>query len=316
MNPARILHPIDLSHAARPALAQALALAKWHDADLHCVTVKARRSTVAEIELREFVNASNVASVRFRTAVLSGEPVAAVAAHARLIRPDLLVVARSGRPRGILARPGAFAHELARASGCPTLMVPERHGAPATFGTGSFRHILCATDGSAAAAAGLNHALVLAQQSGGRLSVLRVLDGRALDAVFAADADRHTSGAHQPLIERQSRALVDAIPADALNWCDVRINVLPGVPYRTILSTIEHSSPDLAVLGMRTSHGATIFMRSTAGAVMRRAGCHILLIPVPSVERARGRRVVPADRRLLPISVPAAPHVGVPARSS
>ncbi len=286
MHPARILHPVDLSDAAKAALSQALAFARWHEADIQCVTVKSRHSTIAEFALREFVEAVNVDGVRFGTAVLRGEPVSAVAEYARLSRPDLLVVAGSGRPRGILSRAGAFAHELARASRCPTLMVPERHHAPATFGVGSFRHILCATDGSPAASAGLSHALVLAQQSGGRLSVLRVLDGLSNEASCAS-------------------ALFDSIPADARNWCDVRVHVVSGVPFRAILSAIEETAPDVVVLGMRTSHGSTIFMRSTAGAVMRGAGCQVLLIPT-DVERVKRRtRVTSADRHLLSIPAPA-----------
>ena len=35
MNLSLILHPLDYSAGAKPALARALALAKWHDADLH-----------------------------------------------------------------------------------------------------------------------------------------------------------------------------------------------------------------------------------------------------------------------------------------
>ena len=59
------------------------------------------------------------------------------------------------------------------------------------------------------------------------------------------------------------------------------------------------------VLGMRTSHGSTIFMRSTAGAIMRGAGCQVLLIPT-DVERVKRRtRVTSADRHLLSIPAPA-----------
>jgi nucleotide-binding universal stress UspA family protein len=43
MNLLLILHPLDYSAGATPALARALALAKRHDADLHVVHVRSRR---------------------------------------------------------------------------------------------------------------------------------------------------------------------------------------------------------------------------------------------------------------------------------
>ena len=43
MNLSLILHPLDYSAGAKPALARALALAKWHDADLHVLHMRSRR---------------------------------------------------------------------------------------------------------------------------------------------------------------------------------------------------------------------------------------------------------------------------------
>jgi nucleotide-binding universal stress UspA family protein len=46
MNPSLILHPLDYSAGAKPALARALALAKWHEADLHVLHVRSRRHAI------------------------------------------------------------------------------------------------------------------------------------------------------------------------------------------------------------------------------------------------------------------------------
>ena len=46
MNLSLILHPLDYSAGAKPALARALALAKWHDADLHVLHVRSRRQAI------------------------------------------------------------------------------------------------------------------------------------------------------------------------------------------------------------------------------------------------------------------------------
>ena len=43
MNRSFILRPIDYFAAAKPALTRALALAKWHDADLHVLEARSRR---------------------------------------------------------------------------------------------------------------------------------------------------------------------------------------------------------------------------------------------------------------------------------
>ncbi len=76
-----ILHPLDYSGGAKPVLARALALAKWHDADLHVRHVRSRRrglddEKAAHARLREFVDARNPDRVKFETVILAGDPVA------------------------------------------------------------------------------------------------------------------------------------------------------------------------------------------------------------------------------------------------
>ena len=189
MNLSLILHPLDYSAGAKPALARALALAKRHDADLHVLHVRSRRRGIdgeeaAHARLREFVEARNPEGVKFETVILAGDPVTAVADYARHKSPDLLVVDKHGRRASKLWRAGVFAKELARLVACPTLTVPKSDDvANSTAGT-SFREILCATDFSPASIAALKHALVLAQQSGGRLTALHVLDGFPYETVY------------------------------------------------------------------------------------------------------------------------------------
>ena len=115
--------------------------------------------------------------------------------------------------------------------------MPDNHdGANSTADT-SFREILCATDFSPASIAALKQALVLAQQSGGRLTVLHVLDGFPYETVYSGSRAFRLIDEYRGLVAQVSRQLRNAIPQDALNWCDVQTRVVSGVPHRAILST-------------------------------------------------------------------------------
>ena len=80
-----------------------------------------------------------------------------------------------------------------------------------------------------------------------------------------------------------SRQLRNAIPQDALNWCDVQTRVVSGVPHRAILSTALEIKPDLIVMGLPARSALdTVFMGSTTSPVLRGAQCPVLTVPVPA----------------------------------
>ena len=75
----------------------------------------------------------------------------------------------------------------------------------------------------------------------------------------------------------------DAIPQEALNWCDVQTRVVSGVPHRAILSTAVEIKPDLIVMGLPMRSALdTIVMGSTTGPVVRRTQYPLLMVPVPA----------------------------------
>ena len=275
MNLSLILHPLDYSAGEKPALARALALAKWHDADLHVLHVRSRRRAIAGEEatharLREFIDARNPDGVKFETVILAGDPVAAVAGYALHKSPDLLVVDKHGRRASKLWRAGVFGKQLASRVACPTLTVPGIHAGANSNADAMFGEILCATDFSPASIAALKQALVLAQQSGGRLTALHVLDGFPYETVYSGSRAFRLMDEYRGLVAQVSRQLRNAIPQDALNWCDVQTRVVSGVPHRAILSTAVEIKPDLIVMGLPTrSARDTIAMGSTTGRVVR-----------------------------------------------
>jgi nucleotide-binding universal stress UspA family protein len=288
MNLSLILHPLDYSAGAKPALARALALAKWRDADLHVLHVRSHRrgfdgEEAAHARLRKFVEARNPEGAKFETVILAGDPVTAVADYARHKTPDLLVVDRHGRQASKLWRAGVFARELARRVACPTLTVPNNHDGANSTADPMFGEILCATDFLPASMAALKQALILAQQSGGRLTVLHVLDGFPYESVYSGSGAFRLIDEYRGLVAQVSRQLRDAIPQDALNWCDVQTRVVSGVAHRTILATAVEIKPDLIVMGLpvRSAFG-TVTVHSTTGPVVRGTQCPVLMVPVPA----------------------------------
>jgi nucleotide-binding universal stress UspA family protein len=288
MNLSLILHPLDYSTGAKPALAQALALARWHEADLHVLHVRSLRRAIhgeeaAHARLREFVDARNPDGVKFETVILAGDPVAAVADYALHESPDLLVVDKHGRRASNLWRAGVFAKELARRVACPTLAVPNKFDGASPTADTSFREILCATDYLPASIAALKKALVLAQESGGRLTVLHVLDGFPYETVYSGSGAFRLIDKYHGLVAQVARQLRNAIPHDALNWCDVQTRVVSGEPHRAILATGLEIKPDLIVMGLPVRSAlATVIMGSTTGPVVRGTRCPVLMVPVPA----------------------------------
>jgi nucleotide-binding universal stress UspA family protein len=179
---------------------------------------------------------------------------------------DLVVVGQNGRRGSRLWSSGVLATGIARAVASPTLTAAN-DGAVGPGVTASFDNILCAIDFSAASFHALNEALTLAQQSGGRLTLLHVVEGGVPDQAAAR-------------VERELRALV---PPDALNWCEVETKVASGTPHDAILATASARAADLVVVGrpQRTSRDG-IVMASTLSGVLRSARCPVLAVPGPS----------------------------------
>ena len=124
---------------------------------------------------------------------------------------------------------------------------------------------------------------MLAQQSGGRLTALHVLDGFPYETVYSSSRAFGLIDEYRGLVAQMSRQLRNAIPQDALNWCEVQTRVVSGVPHRAILSTALEIKPDLIVMGLPARSALdTVFMGSTTSPVLRGAQCPVLTVPVPA----------------------------------
>ena len=306
MNPTVILCPVEFSASGTAAFAQAVELARYYDAKLHVVNVtggRARRWQAREPlgndgvddRLSSFRGAVNTDGVRLSTVALAGDPVTAVSEHADLISADLVVVAKHGRRHGFYWRPGVYAKDLARAVSCPTIAVPEGvlHGAK-----GSFSEILCPMDFSPASAAALGQALILAQQNGGRLTLLHVIDGSPGETADSGGAAVRLIEEHHARVDGISRQMRAAVPRE-FRLCNVATKVVSGVAHRSILAIAMQLDADLIVMGMPERSGVDrVIMASIATPVLRAAGCPVLMVPLTSgrdVSRATAAAAVTLD---------------------
>lgn len=296
MNPTLILYPLSLSPSGRSALAQALAIARWHEAEVQVLVVRGRQTSLkpvatplaeARVEpgLKQFVDSVNPAGIRVNVIELAGDPVAAVSNYAKRTAADLIVVAKHGRPYGSYWRPGAYAVDLARTVSCPTLAVPETQNADPNARV-PFIEILCPTDFSSASAAALNHALVLAQQSGGRITLPHVLEGYPYETVYSGARAMQLIEDYGLRAEKTKRELRRLVPSAAYNWCEVEPTVKSGVAHRSILAKATEIQADLIVMGLpdRSTFNRVV-MGSTTTPVLRRANCPVLIVPSNRAEQ-------------------------------
>jgi nucleotide-binding universal stress UspA family protein len=290
-----ILHPNDLSESARPALALALRLARDHGARLIVLHVLdppmiygevGLATSLPEVEsalleehrrrLEELVAGSGAEIL-----VVEGAAEAEILRQARETSCDLIVMGTHGRGGVIRLLLGSVAMEIVRHAPCPVLAVKstaarERpRGAESTATPGApngpvFSTILHPTDFSDRARHALDLACTLAR-GGARLIVLYVVE-----EVHIAAEDFEES------LNERLRELRPEDPTIAVEY-----RLREGDTIEEILHEADESSCDLIALG---THGRTglgrLLLGSVAEAVLRRAGCPVLVARKPEEEPA------------------------------
>ncbi len=283
MTPSRIVCAVDFSANGRAVLAQAVALAGWHEAELDVLFVRpgSRAKDAAgddglRAHLVEFVRQAAPAHVRTSAFVHGGEPVSSVVDHVAERPADLAIVGQDGPRRALFWSRGRFAAAVARRISIPVITVTSR--TPLIAPEAQFHRIVCAVDDSCAAAKALRTALGLAQQSGGRLTVLHVIDRDRQAPIYAASSASRLLGEFDARARGIATQLRSLVPDAALDWCEVDYRVLPGVPQAVITATAAADAADLLVVGRppQSWFGA---IGSTVSAVLARATCPVLTVP-------------------------------------
>jgi nucleotide-binding universal stress UspA family protein len=292
-----IVCPIDESPTSTAAATFAFALARQQDVEVHLLQVLPRPRAVRwEIDVaRDHPTAARLQpsaglaalrrsagelGVRTRVVTEHGRAPEVILAHAQLQEARLLVISQDYGRTGFL-RSWPVAQRVARHSPSPVLVVPTERPAGGDA-SGVFIEILCAIDFSVASAIAMRQALDLSRHSGGRVTLLHVLEsvpqGMAFGGPDALRAIRQVGDASLSIAERLRRE----VPADALASGRVEPRVTTGIPRREILDVAEEIGADLIVMGVAPRG---LLDRALSGSVSRAVASrtHVPLLFVPAV---------------------------------
>lgn len=290
MKPKTIVSVLESSSAAKDvALTRALSLAHWYESDLHVIHVGPSSRASGDAIHNELVeritlaaNESGARGVAITPTVLSGSPVRAIADYSGRVGADLIVVGKEARRSKGYWSTGSFAATLGKAVSSPTIAIPSGPAEPTEPGI-PFRNILSAIDFSDASFLALFEALALAQQSGGHLTLLHVLDGFPYESVYSGSRAFRLMRDSRAHVARVNRDLQSLIPPDALNWSEIEVATVYGQAHKAILAAASERRTDLIVLGLPRRPRLEQFLAgSTAHKVLRRATSPVLLVPGPS----------------------------------
>ena len=298
----KILCPVDFFPASDAAANYAVGLAANYDARLHLLhvitpllptayeyaidTVEIMKSLEknATDEMNVIVSRAKDAGVHVDTEIRIGDVYDEIKRAIENEKPELLVMGTHGR-RGVERWfMGSTTEKLLRHSPVPMLTISGTgEKAPAAP---RFRRILVTTDFSEGTSDALAYAFSVAQENDSRITLMHVVHDVAADV----------SGKYRDsLIKGVDKQLIDFVPPEARNWCDVDTRVETGVPYRIILRTLEDEKIDLLVMNI---HGKGMLDRallgSTAERVVRASSCPVMLIP--PMKRKLKRRARPGGR--------------------
>ena len=280
----RVLTAVDFSEPARAAFDYALALSRWHDAELmvvHAVPTDRKfnwhaRERIALIgSLRD---AAQTAGVRFKVSVQQGDPAGVILLHATARQADLIVMGSSERTGLDRFRFGSVAETVALEATQPVLVVPSASGKSAE-GVTPFKSILVAVDFSEGSSEAVERALSMANGDS-RVTVVHVVRGvplgygsRRLSQRMAAEYQRHR-------VRDAWRRISETIPTTARTSRKVHARVVAGDPSIEISRVAGEVHADLVLVGVtpRSALGRLLF-GSTAARVIRAAGVPVLALP-------------------------------------
>jgi nucleotide-binding universal stress UspA family protein len=302
----RILCPIDFSPFSRRAFDHAVAIARWYESDLTLLHVhhvapfgahagggtglapaslsQAERDELVQ-SMRQFAGPDPTPDVPMRFELGEGHTANVIIAVAEELPADLIVMGthgRSGLERLVL---GSVTEKVLRKAPGAVLSVPHRSHAAAPSPPVVFQRILCATDFSESSTHAMSYALSLAQEAGGALTLLHVVD---LPGIYSDDP-KAVAGAPKGLkdyieatrADRQER-LYSVVPEDARTYCSIDTVLALGKPSREILRVALEQESDLIVIGVHGRSTADLFFfGSTAQQVVREAECPVLTLRRP-----------------------------------
>lgn len=292
----RILCPVDFSGHSRLALDYATALARWYEAEvvaLHAYAVAMVPASIGAFpaatsvgmpltreelakDLDVFVRPVQAANVRTRTMVTTGNPARSILDTAEQVAAQLIVMGTHGASGFERLMLGSVTEKVLRKAGCPVLVVPRRADAPSGAPI-VFRRILCAVDFSPCSRKAVSYALSLAEEAGGALTLVHVVEG--FDEEPLATAHFNVPEYRRHLEDNAAERLENLVPSETRSWCECRTLVRNGKAHREILDAAHTTDADLIVLGVRGRNAVDLALfGSTANQVVRGADCPVLTV--------------------------------------
>lgn len=264
----RILMATDFSPASRRALDYAVAIARRYNAEIslvHAIPPAPRKPIAmdplpgelnleqleAEEEMETLVQIAHLEDVSHKVMLTIGDAGDVISSIVERDHPDLLVLGTHGRGAIKQLVLGSVAEQVLRRVTCPVLTVGSK-AMPPNSNAAEFSSILFATDFGPACTNALNYAVSLAEDSGGKLTLLHLVPhtspaetGYGMAACAAEDLV-----AWQQRTQKESlKKLKALIPGDANLPLPpqfvVEINFLPD----GILDIANTRNVDLIVMG-------------------------------------------------------------------
>lgn len=292
----RILCPTDFSEFSFRAADYAVALAKHYGGEVHFVHVVPEvllhpdqypylvEPVRTEPQVRErardrldaFVALTRAEQIRSRFSIEEGAPVATIVKAAEDGKADLICLGTHGREGVERIVLGSVAEKVLRKAPCPVMTVSEP-GDESAIRPAVFKKILCAVDFATLSLRSLEHALSLAQEAGGKLLLVNVVEWFSEEPGWD---DQISVEDYRAQMEQSVRERLDeVVPKEALEWCEVETVVRTGKPYRHILELASEQSVDLIVMGVRGRNPLDLMLfGSTTQHVVRHAQCAVLTI--------------------------------------
>jgi len=245
------------------------------------------RKTAALLHLGRLARLASEAGVRVETRLALGNPADHILAACLQAPPDVLVVGTNGRTGWDRLQLGRSAETLIRRSPSPVLTV--RWMIPGDPGHNprrlSIRHLLVATDFSAAARAALRSARELALRLSADVTLVHAAPAVAPHTLGrGVDEASGRSPARARTASARLNRLVAALAAEGIV---ARASCVQGEPVEAILREAARCQADVIVAGTGRRSLSRALLGSVAEELVRRAACPVLTVKPASVGRTR-----------------------------
>jgi nucleotide-binding universal stress UspA family protein len=276
----RILCPTDLTEESDGGLGFAIALAEAYSAKLfvlHCLRAQALPASTYHSNVKRQMERSILRqfsvtpALNWEALVVDGDPVTAIPREAAS-RAAVLIVMVSRRRAHAAALLGSTAESICRTAPCPVLVTHPEERVGGVWNRTSLGKVLVAHDFSDCSELALINALSLAQEYQSELHLIHVLQLLQRPGGFEVEPNGESA------FQQAARRLDNSIPIEARAWCEPKVAVREGQPYREILTYAEEDKIDLICMGVRgTGFGMKALFGSNADRVLRQAPCPVLI---------------------------------------